>query len=501
MPPSLKLLHLYQSPKTSGEFERDFTKILESDEYRTITGNPNDPGLERLVDFLDEVLQSENLSTSLAQKASYALWSICGQLSWLPGSYKIPVGDPHLKAEPEEFASGGFARVFRGEIVGGNSQRRTACLKRIKFVAQEGKDGKERREKAFYKEVAVWMQLKHPNIVECLGATIEPKQIVMELMENGRVMNYLEEKKDPSACRTRLVFGVAKGLDYLHSRGVVHGDLKPQNILVNAKGDACLADFGNSIIENPSGGGERKARDYSPMYAAPETRDCGWISKEADVFSYGLVAFEIYKGKQPWGQVRQEVIMTNLVFVRRPCLPEDAEERGLTTEVWNCIEKCWRQEPAERATISEVIARLSPTTRAESVTLHASESSIGGATGSTARNSTSTWRRPSGPDTHAQQPSGSQVSFRPETPGHQQQHQPNGPPDPMGEVGVRNEGSSSSNERVTPASHLNAAPAHEEHKSSGRWKRFLKRCKTIFPKGVRPTSRLSCKYAKGGMSM
>jgi hypothetical protein len=49
------------------------------------------------------------------------------------------------------------------------------------------------------------MQLKHPNIVECLGATIEPKQIVMELMENGRVMDYLEEKKDPSACRTRLV--------------------------------------------------------------------------------------------------------------------------------------------------------------------------------------------------------------------------------------------------------------------------------------------------------
>jgi hypothetical protein len=55
MSPSLKLLHLYQSPKTSGEFERNFTKILESDEYRTITGNPNDPGLERLVDFLDEV--------------------------------------------------------------------------------------------------------------------------------------------------------------------------------------------------------------------------------------------------------------------------------------------------------------------------------------------------------------------------------------------------------------------------------------------------------------
>jgi hypothetical protein len=140
-------------------------------------------------------------------------------------------------------------------------------------------------------------------------------------------------------------------------------------------------------------------------------------------------------------------------------------------------------------------------TRAESVTLHASESSIGGATGSTTRNSTSTRRRPSGPDTHAQQPSGSQVSFRPEMPGHHQRHQPNGPPDPMGEVGVRNEGSSSSNERVTPASHPNAAPAHEEHKSSGRWKRFLKRCKTIFLKGVRPTSRLSCKSAKGGMSM
>jgi hypothetical protein len=202
-----------------------------------------------------------------------------------------------------------------------------------------------------------------------------------------------------------------------------------------------------------------------------------------------------------------------------PCRPKGAELVGSSTEVWNCIEKCWHQKPSERITISEVLALLSSMwvlplsfswgidgahglepfrTRAESNTLHASKSLIGGAT---TRNSTSTRRRPSGSDAHTQQRSGSQVPSRPEIPGHHQHHQLNGPPDPMGEVGVRNEGSSSSNERVTPASHLNTGPAREEHKNSGRWKRFLKRCKTIFLKGVRPTLRLSCKAANGGMSM
>ena len=106
---------------------------------------------------------------------------------------------------------------------------------------------------------------------------------------------------------------MTEGLHYLHSHGVVHGDLKPvgnlpyvtllnrfmrskRNILVNAKGDACLSDFGLSIVtcsKGPTGREDPTARGHSSVWAAPETLNYARISKEADVFSYGLVVIEV----------------------------------------------------------------------------------------------------------------------------------------------------------------------------------------------------------------
>lgn len=69
-----------------------------------------------------------------------------------------------------------------------------------------------------------------------------------------------------------------------------------QNILVNAEGDACLADFGLSIVirnKSSTGGKDREARGHSTLWVAPETLKEGRISKETDVFCYGLVALEV----------------------------------------------------------------------------------------------------------------------------------------------------------------------------------------------------------------
>ena len=110
------------------------------------------------------------------------------------------------------------------------------------------------------------------------------------------------------------ILGLTKGLDYLHSRGVVHGDLRPvgslfytpllnlvltrekQNILVNAGGDACISDFGFAVVIHSNGATGHEtptARGHSSRWAAPETLKDGHISKAADVFSYGLVALEV----------------------------------------------------------------------------------------------------------------------------------------------------------------------------------------------------------------
>ena len=195
------------------------------------------------------------------------------------------------------------------------------------------------------------------------------------------------------------VLCVTRGLDYLHTRGVIHGDVKPvgisfhpahvsmsltkfkQNILVNAKGDACLADFGLSIVacnKISSRDQGRRARCHSSLWVAPETLNEGRISKEVDVFCYSLVALEvrcfgntgschadrsvqIFKGGSPWGQATAPQIMTNIALAKRPSRPKGAEPLELTTEVWNCLTRCWHQNPEERMTISEVLALLNTT--------------------------------------------------------------------------------------------------------------------------------------------
>lgn len=176
------------------------------------------------------------------------------------------------------------------------------------------------------------MRLKHPNVVRCLGAITSPNRIVLDWVQNGEVMDYL--RRNPGANRIDLVsfsaftteeprhsmsqkfqvLGVTKGLDYLHSHGVVHGDVKPvgissplapagivftkhkNNILINHNGDACLADFGLAIVtcdKRQTGHEDPTARGHSSLWAAPETLTEARISKETDVFSYGLVAIGV----------------------------------------------------------------------------------------------------------------------------------------------------------------------------------------------------------------
>jgi len=291
-------------------------------------------------------------------------------------------------------------------------------------------------------------------------------------MEGGEVMDYI--RNTPGASRTHLVLCVTRGLDYLHSRGVVQGDVKPQNILVNAEGDACLADFGLSIVicnKSSSRGEDRRARGHSSIWVAPETLNEGRISKEVDVFCYSLVALEMFKGESPWGQATASGIMTNITLGKRPDRPKGMEQLGLTTEVWNCLTKCWRQNPEERMTISEVLALLNSTsrTRAETITVRTLSFSKGDTTVGPvtirARKSTGAPGRTSGSKAYNHQHPGSYVPAQVEA--------------------------SALTEKATTASRPNPAPI-KEGKSPGRWKRFVRRCVGIFTLRVPRFPELCC---------
>ncbi|KZT57531.1 kinase-like protein [Calocera cornea HHB12733] len=168
------------------------------------------------------------------------------------------------------------------------------------------------------REIMVAQQLKHPNILLSLGiarlivVTSQPYCLISPWMDNGNVVRYL--RANPNANRYNILCGVANGLQFLHTMQpfpVVHGDIKGTNILIDDDGNAQLADFGlarlvdyEELVQTPpsmNGTG-------TVGFMAPERVFCdrfGLTVRQVwappiDVFSYGALIYEVYKGHGPF---------------------------------------------------------------------------------------------------------------------------------------------------------------------------------------------------------
>jgi serine/threonine protein kinase len=184
----------------------------------------------------------------------------------------------------------------------------------------------QRNPQAFCQEAVTWKRLTHPNILSLLGITIVPLQLISNWMSNGDLLEYLKGHSDADrlglVCTHSVAFipcllpyqlsDVARGLCYLHSCNVIHGDLKgvrgyskscfstvltlsQPNVLVDDFGHAHIADFGFATVTQnldsvPSASGHH---GYTVRWAAPEVLNDGTYSKEADIFSFAMVMIEV----------------------------------------------------------------------------------------------------------------------------------------------------------------------------------------------------------------
>ncbi|MHC4599622.1 MAG: serine/threonine-protein kinase [Planctomycetota bacterium] len=153
--------------------------------------------------------------------------------------------------------------------------------------------------------------LRHPRVVRILGLNLEhdPPFLVTEFGEGGSLRGLLLREPRLSWDRFSGIFrDILDGLDAVHRGGRVHGNLKPENVLLDADGRALLTDFGtpspvepdDALLSGVLAGGERATAIIDP-YIAPERREGSVTDARGDVWSAGLILFEALTGKRPEG--------------------------------------------------------------------------------------------------------------------------------------------------------------------------------------------------------
>ncbi|CAM0878159.1 unnamed protein product [Alopecurus aequalis] len=262
--------------------------------------------------------------------------------------------------ELRELGSGTFGTVYHGKWRGTD-----VAIKRIKKSCFTGRSSEqERLAQEFWREAEILSRLHHPNVVAFYGVVKDGPggtlATLTEFMVNGSLRHVLQRKDKCPDLRKRLIIAMdaAFGMEYLHSKNIVHFDLKCDNLLVNLRDHSrpiCkVGDFGLSKIKRNTlvSGGVRGTLPWM----APELLNgsSSKVSEKVDVFSFGIVMWEILTGEEPYANMHYGAIIGGIVNnTLRPPVPAncDPEWRRL-------MEQCWSPDPSQRPAFTEIAGRL-----------------------------------------------------------------------------------------------------------------------------------------------
>ncbi|XP_010537796.1 PREDICTED: uncharacterized protein LOC104812369 [Tarenaya hassleriana] len=262
--------------------------------------------------------------------------------------------------ELKELGSGTFGTVYHGKWRGSD-----VAIKRIKKSCFAGRSSEqERLTVEFWREAEILSKLHHPNVVAFYGVVQDGPggtlATVTEYMVDGSLRHVLVRKDRYLDRRKKLIIAMdaAFGMEYLHSKNIVHFDLKCDNLLVNLKDPSrpiCkVGDFGLSKIKRNTlvSGGVRGTLPWM----APELLNgsSNKVSEKVDVFSFGIVLWEILTGEEPYANMHYGAIIGGIVNnTLRPTIPSHCD-----SEWMELMEECWAPNPVARPSFTEIADRL-----------------------------------------------------------------------------------------------------------------------------------------------
>ncbi len=243
--------------------------------------------------------------------------------------------------------AGSMGRVYQAKRVDGRFDHTVA----IKFLTLGASEDVQRR---FKSEIQILARLSHPNIVSLIdgGSDQGVHYLVMQWID-GQPLN-LASRNCTQSQQLDLFFQLLKAVDHAHRHLVIHRDLKPSNVMVDREGQVKLLDFGISK-ELDSGATQTQAL-MTPRYAAPEQILGQPVSVATDIFSLGMLLFEVLAEKLP--PMPSSGSLESLVdYARTLALPDVAQLADSTVhpDLSAIVERCLMREPERRyATVADL---------------------------------------------------------------------------------------------------------------------------------------------------
>uniref|UniRef100_A0A0D9Y045 non-specific serine/threonine protein kinase n=1 Tax=Leersia perrieri TaxID=77586 RepID=A0A0D9Y045_9ORYZ len=227
---------------------------------------------------------------------------------------------------------------------------------------------------SFAQEVAVWHKLDHPNVTKFIGAimgardlNIQTKDghfgmssniccVVVEYLAGGTLRSYLiknSRRKLAYKVVVQLALDLARGLSYLHSKKIVHRDVKTASMLLDKTRTVKIADFGVARVEasNPH---DMTGETGTLGYMAPEVLEGLPYNRKCDLYSFGICLWEIYCCDMPYPELSFSDVSSAVVHQNlRPEIPQCCP-----SSLANVMKRCWDANPDKRPEMAEVVSML-----------------------------------------------------------------------------------------------------------------------------------------------
>ncbi|KAK0447353.1 kinase-like domain-containing protein [Desarmillaria tabescens] len=286
------------------------------------------------------------------------------------------------KTEDYPLALGHFGELWKGEVEG-----MEVAVKRARIFTSDSNK-------------KVLQQCDHPNVLPFYGIYRDSAPstycLVSPFMVNGSLRQYMTKTDDPDRHKlirtdrfliyiniliNKQALDITRGMDYLHTLSIVHGDLKGDNVLITGDGRAVIADFGISFVMGVTTfatSSSSSRRGGTVRWQAPEVLNGSPNSFPADVYSLACVYFEVrvfrraafnelcfltmskvFDGSIPWSGLSDGAVVMHVTIHKRcPPYPKHLGSTGHAELWWEVMTKCWAHEPQDRPTLLRVMASL-----------------------------------------------------------------------------------------------------------------------------------------------